>query len=110
MKNVPTLTAPLTDAQSKSVNEADSSVIMESPAADKKVLADVDEAFNYLNDHTATDTESVHLKALRRKIDWHIVPIMFACYTLQFLDKVAINVSFCSPFLRNMVLAFLIVL
>ncbi|KAK5055123.1 hypothetical protein LTR84_012871 [Exophiala bonariae] len=28
---------------------------------------------------------------LLRKIDWRIVPIMFACYFLQFLDKVLIN-------------------
>lgn len=26
-----------------------------------------------------------------RKVDWRIVPIMFACYFLQFLDKVLIN-------------------
>jgi hypothetical protein len=26
-------------------------------------------------------------KALVRKIDWMIVPIMFACYFLQYLDK-----------------------
>lgn len=31
--------------------------------------------------------------ALLRKIDWRIVPIMFACYLLQFLDKVIINYS-----------------
>ncbi|KAG0643144.1 major facilitator superfamily domain-containing protein [Tuber brumale] len=30
-------------------------------------------------------------KELVRKIDWRIVPIMFACYTMQFLDKVLIN-------------------
>jgi hypothetical protein len=38
---------------------------------------DVDRAFIYL----------------RRKIDWRILPIMSACYGLQFLDKVLINVS-----------------
>jgi MFS family permease len=26
-----------------------------------------------------------------RKVDWRVVPIMFACYFLQFLDKVVIN-------------------
>ena len=30
---------------------------------------------------------------LVRKIDWHIVPIMFLVYFLQFLDKVTLNVS-----------------
>jgi len=39
----------------------------------------------------------VNLQALRRKIDWRIVPIMFLCYTVQFLDKVNINVCFSSP-------------
>jgi MFS family permease len=29
--------------------------------------------------------------AILRKVDWHIVPIMFACYFLEFLDKVLIN-------------------
>lgn len=33
------------------------------------------------------------LKALRRKIDWHIVPIMFCCYAMQLIDKVLLNVS-----------------
>jgi sugar phosphate permease len=29
--------------------------------------------------------------ALYRKVDWHIMPLMFLCYFLQFLDKVLIN-------------------
>jgi hypothetical protein len=53
---------------------------------------DVDKAYLYLNHHGQVH-DSVDLKALRRKIDWWIVPIMFACYTLQFIDKVVINVS-----------------
>lgn len=28
---------------------------------------------------------------LLRKIDWRIVPIMFACYMLQFIDKISLN-------------------
>ena len=54
---------------------------------------DLDEAFKYLHDHTDAESAAVDLVALRRKIDWHIVPIMFACYTLQFVDKVVINAS-----------------
>lgn len=57
---------------------------------------DLDKAYLYLN-HQAQDYEHVNLKALRRKIDWWIVPIMFACYTLQFIDKVVINVSSIEP-------------
>lgn len=26
-------------------------------------------------------------------MDWHIVPLMFGCYTMQFLDKVILNVG-----------------
>jgi hypothetical protein len=54
---------------------------------------DVDKAYVYLNRHNEVD-ETVDLKALRRKIDWRIVPIMFLAYTCQFLDKVVINVSY----------------
>lgn len=56
---------------------------------------DVDDAFKYLHDHAVAGGEStsINLAALRRKIDWRIVPIMFACYVLQFIDKVVINVS-----------------
>ena len=38
------------------------------------------------------DDLEVNETALVRKIDWHIVPILFAAYFLQFLDKVIINV------------------
>ena len=55
---------------------------------------DLDRAFKYLEgrEDAATDAEDVNIKALKRKIDWRIVPIMFACYTMQFVDKVLLNV------------------
>lgn len=55
----------------------------------------VDSAWKFLDDHRGiTDSDiSVNIDALRRKIDWHIVPLMFCCYTMQFLDKVILNVS-----------------
>ena len=55
----------------------------------------VDSAWRFLNDHreTGDDVSSVDLNALRRRIDWRIVPLMFSCYTMQFLDKVILNVS-----------------
>ncbi|EXL65427.1 hypothetical protein FOPG_18344 [Fusarium oxysporum f. sp. conglutinans race 2 54008] len=31
---------------------------------------------------------------LLRKIDWRVVPLLFACYFLQFLDKIIINYAF----------------
>ncbi|KAI9857528.1 MAG: hypothetical protein M1824_004788 [Vezdaea acicularis] len=57
--------------------------------------ANVDGAFKYLESHSTAvaDAEAHHAytKALRRKIDFRIVPIMFCCYTMQFIDKVLIN-------------------
>lgn len=54
-----------------------------------------DEAFKYLETHSDQDVDGVNLTALRRKIDKRIIPFMFCCYTLQFLDKVMLNV--CAP-------------
>lgn len=53
--------------------------------------ARLDTAWRYLNEHRELDLD-VDIKFLRRKIDWHIVPLMFCCYTMQFLDKVVLNV------------------
>ncbi|RDW61551.1 hypothetical protein BP5796_11443 [Coleophoma crateriformis] len=61
------------------------------PTHNIREMRDIDEAFKYLNEHTGVEFESINLAALRRKIDWSIVPIMFTCYTLQFLDKVVLN-------------------
>jgi hypothetical protein len=53
---------------------------------------ELDTAWKYLDANRDADTgEPIDLTALRRKIDWHIVPLMFLCYTLQFLDKVILN-------------------
>lgn len=56
----------------------------------------VDDAWKYLENHSGDGprghASSAHLKAIRRKIDWRIVLFMFLCYTMQFIDKVLINV------------------
>ncbi|QPG94525.1 hypothetical protein C2857_006300 [Epichloe festucae Fl1] len=55
-------------------------------------VTNVDAAWNFLNHHRdAAGVDAVNIDALRRKIDWHIVPLMFLCYTMQFLDKVILN-------------------
>lgn len=36
---------------------------------------------------------NINEKMLVRRIDYRIVPLMFFCYLMQFLDKVMINVS-----------------
>ena len=61
-----------------------------------EAATDRDQAFVYLefNDRgNNAEAGALYSDALRRKIDWRIVPIMFACYTMQFLDKVLLNVS-----------------
>jgi hypothetical protein len=68
----------------------------ETPAvhgADSKGGRDLDAACFYLTEHRNV-AHAVDLNALRRKIDWWIVPMAFLCYALQFIDKVLINVCF----------------
>lgn len=55
---------------------------------------DPDKAFAHVPSHNQSHVDdNADLKAVRRKIDWRIVPVMAACFSLQFLDKVLINVS-----------------
>lgn len=58
---------------------------------DADVDANADKALAFLRCNNADAEEgtvvAVDEKALVRKIDWMIVPIMFACYFLQYLDK-----------------------
>jgi predicted MFS family arabinose efflux permease len=53
---------------------------------------DVDKAWKFLDGHREAET-TVDIDKLRHKIDLHIVPVMFLCYTMQFLDKVILNYS-----------------
>ena len=60
----------------------------------------VDAAWDFLNAHRdagADAVSTVNLNALRRKIDFRIVPLMFGCYTMQFLDKVILNARSTFP-------------
>lgn len=69
-------------------------------STEKNADSGVDTAWQYLQSHAHAHTpltfssptsSPTSLRALRRRIDWHIVPLMFLCYTLQFLDKVIYN-------------------
>ncbi|KAF9065634.1 major facilitator superfamily domain-containing protein [Rhodocollybia butyracea] len=52
----------------------------------------LDDAVVYLKGHEAgMEIDSVDLPSLRRKIDRRLMPYMFCCYVLQFLDKVMLN-------------------
>lgn len=61
---------------------------------DERSSGEVDAAWKYLDGHRETAAvDAVDIDKLRRRIDFRIVPLMFLCYTLQFLDKVILNVS-----------------
>ncbi|KAJ5741154.1 hypothetical protein N7493_001026 [Penicillium malachiteum] len=53
--------------------------------------AQPDDAVEYLAHAEANIEINVNLKALRRRIDYRLLPFMFCCYLLQFLDKVMLN-------------------
>lgn len=57
-------------------------------------MNDPDRAYDFLTSALASQDAAaqIDLKRLRRKVDWYIVPIMFLCYTMQFIDKVSLNV------------------
>lgn len=68
--------------------------IKESSHVDEKVpeksaYRDADKALEFLrhNEEGEGTVVDVDEKVLVKKIDWMIVPIMFACYFLQYLDK-----------------------
>ena len=47
-----------------------------------------DAALEFLRDEETIGAEEVDEKTLVRKIDWMIMPLMWAAYNLQYLDKV----------------------
>ncbi|KAI9928449.1 hypothetical protein MW887_002494 [Aspergillus wentii] len=49
-----------------------------------------DDALDYLQTHSQ-DVDSIDLPALRRKVDYRIIPFMFGCFFLQSLDKMLLN-------------------
>ncbi|CAM6109359.1 unnamed protein product [Calypogeia fissa] len=74
--------------------EAGKPVVTSSVKLNTNSGGDLDNAFTYIQNACNggdIDTSTVDLAKLRRKIDWHIVPFMFLCYTVQFLDKVNLN-------------------
>ena len=49
----------------------------------------VDEALHFLDDSHVAEGElsEINDKKLMRKVDWMLMPLMFACYFLQYSDK-----------------------
>lgn len=65
-----------------------------------KAAEDVDAALQFLRnkpDVVAGEATTVDEKKLMRKVDWMIMPLMFACYYLQYTDKTLCKL--CLPML-----------
>jgi len=81
-----------------SVNEKDSTkhhvdkTLSPSPTS---VSSEVDDAWTFLDAHRDANIgdESVDILAIRRKIDYRVVPLGFLLYMMQFADKLVLNVS-----------------
>ncbi|KAL1878539.1 hypothetical protein VTK73DRAFT_7880 [Phialemonium thermophilum] len=58
---------------------------------DKTSIRDGDAALQFLDNGTARPMSPEDEKRLVRKIDWMVVPMMCACYFLQYVDKTLIN-------------------
>jgi sugar phosphate permease len=57
-----------------------------------KDVRNADATLNFLRHEGAVrPTTAADEKRLRRKIDWMIMPLMWCCYCLQYLDKTLIN-------------------
>lgn len=57
-----------------------------------KDVSNADAALDFLQQHgDVREMTSEDERRLKRKIDWRIVPLMFGCYILQYLDKTLIN-------------------
>ncbi|KAJ6114448.1 MFS general substrate transporter [Penicillium sp. IBT 16267x] len=55
-------------------------------------VKDSDEALTFLRKEEVGDEgQYVDEKALLRKIDWMVMPLMFCCYLLEYLDKSLLN-------------------
>lgn len=81
-----------------SINEKSDIETLRSPSEPEHVVgvvknvADADAALEFLrqgNDAVSMTAEDE--RKLKRKIDWRVVPLMFGCYFLQYLDKTLVN-------------------
>lgn len=55
---------------------------------EKVDIKDGDKALEFLRTEAEVgEGEDIDEKRLVRKIDWMIVPLMFCCYLMQYLDK-----------------------
>lgn len=81
-------TVKLGDKHSDSISPPELDIEMGSVAVVEKPTQNGDEALQFLkNQHNVSELTSEDEKKLLRKIDWMIMPLMWSCYCLQYLDK-----------------------
>lgn len=82
---------------SSSLKEKDIEAISTSPVPENGQIREIstrnaDDALDFLQHEGAVrEMTEEDEKTLRRKIDWMIMPLMWSCYCLQYLDKTLIN-------------------
>ena len=54
-------------------------------------MADADAALDFLKSEAVSSAAPIDDRKIVRRIDWMIVPLMWLCYLLQYLDKTLIN-------------------
>ena len=57
-----------------------------------ETTAHLDKAYDFIQNQSSVDTGDVDIKAVRRKVDFRLIPIMLVLYAMQFLDKINLNV------------------
>ena len=84
------------DAQAEPASSPDGSLGPNGKGQNALYAQDLDQAYWYVNESSTGHDAAVaaspqELRRIRMKVDWWIVPIMFCCYTMQFIDKVLLN-------------------
>lgn len=70
------------------VHRVDSDVYAQDNTEKSPIFKDGDKALAFLRTEAAVgEGEEIDEKRLVRKIDFMVVPLMFCCYLLQYLDK-----------------------
>jgi len=58
---------------------------------EKPVDIEATDSLNNVRTFDVGQSDSINTASVYRKVDWRIVPLMFLCYFLQFLDKMLVN-------------------
>lgn len=84
--------SPDPEKQKVDINSPKGTVEPDEAVGEVKDVRNADAALDFLRHEGAVrDMTPEDEKRLRRKIDWMVMPLMWCCYCLQYLDKTLIN-------------------